>query len=69
MDEKSLCAPIFNLAKSRQIKFLTLNENAGSDTVTVGIAGKPVRPAGNPVLLTIANIANGVILILVSSCH
>ena len=67
MDEKSLCAHILNLTAPWQIKFLTLNENAGSDTVTVGIAGKPVRPAGNPVLLTIANIANGVILILVSS--
>ncbi|HDV7534141.1 TPA: ISL3-like element ISEc53 family transposase, partial [Escherichia coli] len=38
MDEKSLYAHILNLTAPWQVKSLTLDENAGSVTVTVGIA-------------------------------
>lgn len=38
MDEKSLYAHILNLTASWQVKSLSLDENAGSVTVTVGIA-------------------------------
>ncbi len=38
MDEKSLYAHILNLSIPWQVKFLSLDENAGSVTVTVGIA-------------------------------
>lgn len=38
MDEKSLYAHILNLSAPWQVKTLSLDENAGSVTVTVGIA-------------------------------
>ncbi len=38
MDEKSLYVHILNLTAPRQVKSLSLDENAGSVTVTVGIA-------------------------------
>ncbi len=38
MDEKSLYAHILNLTAPWQVKSLSLDENAGSVTVTVGIA-------------------------------
>lgn len=38
MDEKSLYAHILNLSAPWQVMSLSLNENAGSVTVTVGIA-------------------------------
>ncbi|STT78957.1 transposase [Klebsiella pneumoniae] len=38
MDEKSLYAHILNLSAPWQVKSLSLDENAGSVTVTVGIA-------------------------------
>ncbi|EIM1540897.1 ISL3 family transposase, partial [Salmonella enterica] len=38
MDEKSLCAHILNLSTPWQVKSLSLDENAGSVTVTVEIA-------------------------------
>lgn len=38
MDETSLYAHILNLTAPCQVKSLTLDENAGSVTVTVGIA-------------------------------
>lgn len=38
MDEKSRYAHILNLTALWQVKFLTLDENSGSVTVTVGIA-------------------------------
>lgn len=71
MDEKPLYAHILNLTAPWQVKSLSLDENAGSVTVTVGIAENarlwPVRPAVNPVLFTITVIVNGVILIPASS--
>ena len=57
MDEKSLYAHILNLTAPWQVKSLTLDENAGSVTVTVGIA----------VLFTITDIVNGATLIPASS--
>ncbi len=38
MDERSLYAHILNLTAPWQVKYLSLDENAGSVTVTVGIA-------------------------------
>ncbi len=38
MDERSLYAHIINLTAPWQVKYLSLDENAGSVTVTVGIA-------------------------------
>ncbi len=38
MDEKSLYAHILNLTAPWQVKFLSLDENAGSVTVTVRIS-------------------------------
>jgi len=38
MDEKSLYAQMLNLSTPWQVSSLCLNENAGSVTVTVGIA-------------------------------
>ena len=38
MDEKSLYAHILNLSAPWQVTSLSLDENAGSVTVTVGIA-------------------------------
>lgn len=38
MDEKSLYAHILNLSGPWQVESLSLDENAGSVTVTVGIA-------------------------------
>ena len=40
MDEKSLYAHILNLSAPWQVKSLSLDENAASVTVTVGIAEK-----------------------------
>lgn len=40
MDEKSLYAHILNLSALWQVKSLSLDENAASVTVTVGIAEK-----------------------------
>ena len=69
MDEKSLYAHILNLTAPWQVKSLTLDENAGSVTVTVGIAENTqlTCPAGNPVLFTITDIVNGATLIPASS--
>ncbi|VCZ14168.1 Putative transposase (identified by ISEscan HMM) [Escherichia coli] len=70
MDEKSLYAHILNLSDPWQVKSLSLDENAGSVTVTIEIAENTrlaVRPAVNPVLFTITVIVNGAILIPASS--
>ena len=70
MDEKSLYAHILNLTAPWQVKSLSLDENAGSVTVTVRIsenARLAVRPVVKSVLFTITVIVNSVILIPASS--
>lgn len=64
MDEKSLYAHILNLSDPWQVKSLSLDENAGSVTVTIEIAE---NTRVNPVLFTITVIVNGAILIPASS--
>ncbi|HAJ5861974.1 TPA: hypothetical protein HLZ07_24885 [Escherichia coli] len=43
MDEKSLYAHILNLTSPWQVKYLTLDENAGSVTVSHGSSSDPTH--------------------------
>ncbi len=47
MDEKSLYAHILNLTSPWQVKYLTLDENAGSVTVSSGSADPSLPPVGS----------------------
>ncbi|VCY92561.1 Putative transposase (identified by ISEscan HMM) [Klebsiella pneumoniae] len=70
MDEKSLYAHILNLSAPWQVKSLSLDENAASVTVTVGIAENTqlTCPAcGKSCPFTITGIVNGATSIPASS--
>lgn len=70
MDEKSLYAHILNLIAPWQVKSLTLDVNAGSVTVTVGIAENTqltCPTCRKSFLFTITDIVNGATLIPASS--
>lgn len=70
MDKKSLYAHTLNLSAPWQVESLSLDENAGSVTVVVGIVKNTLlsaRHAGSNALFTITVTANGVILIPASS--